>query len=43
MNQENVMRRNGYVNREELAELQKKAMKAVLVLRLIRAAFIAFF
>lgn len=38
MNQENVMRRNGYVNREELAELQKKAMKAALIKRRTRTA-----
>lgn len=38
MNQENVMRRNGYVNREELAELQKKAMKAALIKRRARTA-----
>lgn len=38
MNQENVMRRNGYVNRKELAELQKKAMKAALIKRRTRTA-----
>ena len=38
MNQENVMRRNGYVNRKELAELQKKAMKAALIKRRARTA-----